>query len=77
MQVVAFPLIKSREAVRMFDRLIPKYYNSVHNRDGSGKFAHVSKMHKLVSMIFMMLKEKEGWKYGIPVLTGKSLPRVG
>ena len=36
------------------------------NRKGSGKFAHVSTMRKLIRMIFTMLKERKEWKYENP-----------
>ncbi|MCL5785533.1 MAG: hypothetical protein M1151_02545 [Candidatus Thermoplasmatota archaeon] len=55
---------------------IREYYDSVKNRKGSGKFAHVSTMRKLVRMMFTMLKERKPWRYENPGLTENKLSRL-
>ena len=44
---------------------IREYYDSVKKRKGSGRFAHVSTMRKLVRMIFVMLRENKKRKYEV------------
>ena len=51
------------DTIILRNKPIHEYYDSVKNRKGSGKFAHVFTMRKLTSMISTMLKErKEGCK---------------
>ena len=53
-----------------------EYYNSVKNRKGSGKYAHVSTMRKLIRMVYTMLKERKEWKYQDISLTESKLSRL-
>ena len=55
---------------------LKEYYDSVKNRKGSGKYAHVSTMRKLVRMIFLMLNERKEWKYQQQGLTESKLSRL-
>ena len=55
---------------------IREYYDSVKNMKGSGKFAHVSTMRKLVRMMFTMLKERREWKYENPAMTENKMTRL-
>ncbi len=45
-------------------------------KKGSGRFAHVSTMRKLLRMIFVMLKERKKWKYEITSLTEDKTSRL-
>ncbi len=76
-QTARWALSIAVDTTMLRNRSIKEYYDSVKNRKGSGKFAHVSTMRKLVRMIFVMLKEKKEWKYEIPGLTEKKLSRLG
>ena len=58
------------------NRSLKEYYDSVKNRKGSGKYAHVSTMRKLVRMIFLMLNERKEWKYQQQGLTESKLSRL-
>jgi transposase len=64
------------DTVILRNKPIREYYDSVKNRKGSGKFAHISTMRKLTRMIFTMLTTKEEWKYKNPELTKKKLSRL-
>ncbi len=64
------------DTVSLRNKPIKEYYKSVKNRKGSGKFAHVSTMRKLVRMIYLMLKERKEWKYAIPEVTENKLSRL-
>lgn len=64
------------DTVILRNKPIREYYDSVKNRKGSGKFAHVSTMRKLTRMIFTMLTEKRGWKYNNPGMTENKLSRL-
>lgn len=55
---------------------IREYYDSVKKRKGSGRFAHVSTMRKLVRMIFVMLRENKKWKYEVTSLTEDKVARL-
>ena len=46
------------------------------SKEGSGSFAHVSTMRKLVRMIFVMLNERKKWKYEITSLTEDKKARL-
>ena len=58
------------------NRSIKEYYDSVKNRKGSDKFAHVSKMRKLIRVIFTMLTERKEWKYVSPALTQSKISNM-
>ena len=45
------------DTVILRNKPLKEYYTSVKKRKGSGSFAHVSTMRKLVRMIFVMLNE--------------------
>ena len=64
------------DTIILRNKSIREYYDSVKNRKGSGKFAHVSTMRKLIRMIFTMLKERKEWKYENPGLTESKLSRL-
>ena len=64
------------DTVTMRNRAIKHYYDSVKKRKGSGKFAHVSTMRKLVRMIYAMLSERREWKYENPALTEDKISRL-
>ena len=51
------------DTVIMRNKPLKEYYTSVKKRKGSGSFAHVSTMRKLVRMIFVMLNERKKLKY--------------
>jgi len=76
-QTARWALSIAVDTVMMSNKPIREYYDSVKNRKGSGKFAHVSTMRKLTRMIFTMLTEKKEWKYEIPGLTENKLSRLG
>jgi len=75
-QTARWALSIAVDTVMMFNKPIREYYDSVKNRKGSGKFAHVSTMRKLIRMIFTMLTEKREWKYENPALTGNKLSKL-
>ena len=58
-QTARWALSIAVDTVMMRNKSIREYYDSVKNRKGSGKFAHVSTMRKLTRMIFTMLKERK------------------
>ena len=58
------------------NKRLKEYYDSVKNRKGSGGYAHVSTMRKLVRMIFLMLMERKEWKYQQQGLTESKLSRL-
>ncbi len=60
----------------MLNKPIREYYDSVKNRKGLKKFAHVSARRKLVRMIFTMLTERKEWKYEKPALTENKLSKL-
>ena len=64
------------DTVIMRNKPLKEYYTSVKKRKGSGSFAHVSTMRKLVRMIFVMLKDRKRWKYEITGLTEDKKARL-
>lgn len=64
------------DTVILRNKPLKEYYASVKKRKGSGKFAHVSTMRKLVRMIFVMLTERKKWKYEITSLTEDKTSRL-
>ena len=64
------------DTVMLFNKPIREYYDSVKNRKGSGKFAHVSTMRKLTRMIFTMLTERKEWKYENPAITQNKISKL-
>ncbi len=64
------------DTIITYNKPIREYYDSVKNRKGSGKFAHVSTMRKLIRMIFTMLTERKEWKYENPGLTENKLSKL-
>ncbi len=72
-QTARWALSIAVDTVMLFNKPIREYYDSVKNRKGSGKFAHVSTMRKLIRMIFTMLTERKTWKYENTRLTEKKV----
>ena len=64
------------DTIILRNKSIREYYDSVKNRKGSGKFAHVSTMRKLIRMIFTMLKERKEWKYENAALTQSKISKM-
>lgn len=64
------------DTVMLFNKPIREYYDSVKNRKGSGKFAHVSTMRKLTRIIFTMLTERKEWKYENPAITQNKISKL-
>ena len=64
------------DTIILRNKSIREYYDSVKNRKGSAKFAHVSTMRILIRMIFTMLKDRKEWKYENPGLTESKLSRL-
>ena len=64
------------DTIILRNRPIKEYYDSVKNRKGSGKFAHVSTMTKLTSMISTMLTERKEWKYESSALTQSKISKL-
>ena len=75
-QTARWALSLAVDTVMMRNKPIREYYDSVKNRKGSGKFAHVSTMRKLIRMIFTMLKEGKKWKYENPALTENKFSKL-
>ena len=75
-QTARWALSIAVDTVMMRNKPIREYYDSVKNRKGSGKFAHVSTMRKLIRMIFTMLKERKKWKYENPALTENKFSKL-
>jgi transposase len=75
-QTARWALSIAVDTIILRNKSIREYYDSVKNRKGSGKFAHVSTMRKLIRMIFTMLKERKEWKYENPGLTENKLSRL-
>ena len=75
-QTARWALSIAVDTIILRNKSIREYYDSVKNRKGSGKFAHVSTMRKLIRMIFTMLTEREEWKYENPGLTENKLSRL-
>ena len=75
-QTARWTLSLAVDTVMMRNKSIREYYDSVKNRKGSGKFAHVSTMRKLIRMIFTMLKERKEWKYENPALTKSKISKL-
>ena len=64
------------DTVIMRNKPLKEYYTSVKKRKGSGRCAHVSTMRKILRMIFVMLKDRKKWKYGITSLTEDKTSRL-
>ena len=64
------------DTVLLLNKPIREYYDSAKNRNGSGKFAHVSAMRKLTGMIFTMLTKRKEWKYERPALTENKIYKL-
>ena len=64
------------DTVIMRNKPLKEYYTSVKKRKGSGRFAHVSTMRKILRMIFVMLKDRKKWKYEITGLTEDKTSRL-
>ena len=75
-QTARWALSIAVDTIILRNKSICEYYDSVKNRKGSAKFAHVSTMRKLIRMIFTMLKERKEWKYENPGLTESKLSRL-
>ena len=63
------------DTVTLRNKPLKEYYNSVKDRKGSGKYAHVSTMRKLIRMTFTMLNERKEKRYENTVLTEGKLSR--
>ena len=75
-QTARWALSIAVDTIILRNKPIREYYDSVKNRKGSGKFAHVSTMRKLIRMIFTMLKERKEWKYESPALTQSKISKL-
>ena len=64
------------DTVIMRNKPLKEYYTSVKKRKGSGRFAHVSTMRKILRMIFVMLKDRKKWEYEITDLTEDKTSRL-
>ena len=64
------------DTVTQHNEPIKDYYQSVKERTGSGKLAHVSTMRKLTRMLYHMLKTKQHWKWENPQLTERKIARL-
>ena len=64
------------DTITLRNKPLMEYYNSVKTWKGSGKYAHVSTIRKLVRMIYTMLKERKEWKYQNIALTEGKLSRL-
>ena len=64
------------DTITLRNKPLKEYYDSVKNRKGSGKYAHISTMRKLIRMIYTMLKERKEWKYENTTLTESKLSRL-
>ena len=64
------------DTVTLRNKPLKEYYNSVKNRKGSGKYAHVSTMRKLIRMTFTMLNERKEKRYENTVLTEDKLSKL-
>ena len=64
------------DTITLRNKPLKEYYDSVKSRKGSGKYAHVSTMRKLIRMIYTMLKERKEWKYENTALTESKLSRL-
>jgi len=60
-----------------YNKPIRAYYQTVKERSGSGKHAHVSTMRKLVRMIYHMLKTRQAWRWMNQRLTEAKISRLG
>ena len=69
-------LSKAVDTVTLRNKPLKEYYNSVKNRKGPGKYAHVSTMRKFIRMIYTMLNERKEWKYENTTLTESKLSRL-
>ena len=75
-QTARWALSLAVDTVIMRNKPLKEYYTSVKKRKGSGSFAHVSTMRKLVRMIFVMLNERKKWKYEVMTLTEDKAARL-
>ena len=75
-QTARWALSLAVDTVILRNKPLKEYYSSVKKRKGSGSFAHVSTMRKLVRMIFVMLNERKKWKYEITSLTEVKMARL-
>ena len=57
------------DTITLRNKPLKEYYNSVKNRKGSGNYAHVAMMRKLIRMTFTMLNERKEKRYENTVLT--------
>jgi transposase len=64
------------DTVTQHNEPIKAYYQSVKERTGSGKLAHVSTMRKLTRMLYHMLKTRQHWKWENPRLTERKMARL-
>ena len=64
------------DTVILRNKPLKEYYTSVKKRKGSGRFAHVPTMRKILRMIFVMLKDRKRWKYEITGLTEDKKARL-
>ena len=63
------------DIIRYNDR-IRYYYDSVKERTGSGKLAHVATMRKLTRMLYHMLTTREHWRWENHRLTERKLSNL-
>lgn len=64
------------DGVIRYNKPMKDYYQSVKNRTGSGKMAHVSTTRKLVRMLYHMLKTRQHWKWENVMLSERKIARL-
>ncbi len=61
------------DTITLRNKPLKEYYNSVKERTGSGKLAHVITMRKFIRMIYYMLSNRKPWKYENVMLTKRKV----
>lgn len=64
------------DVIIRYNHQIKDYYDSVKERTGSGKLAHVATMRKLTRMLYHMLKTREHWRWENRRLTERKLSNL-
>ena len=75
-RTVRWALSLAFDTIIMRNKPLKEYNTSVKKRKGSGSFAHVSTMRKLLLIILVNLKERKKWKYKITRLTDDKTSRI-
>jgi len=63
--------------VMKYNEPVREHYQSVKNRTGSGRMAHVATMRKLTRMLYHMLKTREHWRWERKQLTTRKISNLG